>query len=342
MCEKVCKSVAKCVKSLYILRMFGFNTPSIDSKGRIAIPARYRIDFKTQNHNEIVITKDPQYPSLKLYHHSEWQRISTKLQSLQGLDPIVRNLQWTILGNAYQTDIDIEGRMLVRIPSDLQSYAEINEQKQVALVGMGNKFEIWNIENWEMRQTGGSLSTEILDVVLPESIKVCKSVAKCVKSLYILRMFGFNTPSIDSKGRIAIPARYRIDFKTQNHNEIVITKDPQYPSLKLYHHSEWQRISTKLQSLQGLDPIVRNLQWTILGNAYQTDIDIEGRMLVRIPSDLQSYAEINEQKQVALVGMGNKFEIWNIENWEMRQTGGSLSTEILDVVLPESIKEMSF
>ena len=172
--------------------------------------------------------------------------------------------------------------------------------------------------------------------------KVCKSVAKCVKSLYILKMFGFNTPSIDSKGRIAIPARYRIDFKTQNYNEIVITKDPQYPSLKLYHYSEWQRISTKLQSLQGLDPIVRNLQWTILGNAYQTEIDIEGRMLLRIPSDLQNYAEINEQKQVALVGMGNKFEIWNIKNWEMRQTGGSLSTEILDVVLPESIKEMSF
>ncbi len=171
--------------------------------------------------------------------------------------------------------------------------------------------------------------------------KVCKSVAKCVKSLYILRMFGFNTPSIDSKGRIAIPARYRIDFKTQNHNEIVITKDPQYPSLKLII-IRMAKDFNKLQSLQGLDPIVRNLQWTILGNAYQTDIDIEGRMLVRIPSDLQSYAEINEQKQVALVGMGNKFEIWNIENWEMRQTGGSLSTEILDVVLPESIKEMSF
>ena len=106
--------------------------------------------------------------------------------------------------------------------------------------------------------------------------------------------------------------------------------------------SEWQRISSKLQSLQGLDPVVRNLQWTILGNAYQTEIDIEGRMLLRIPLDLQNYAEIKEQKQIALVGMGNKFEIWNIKNWEMRQTGGSLSTEILDVVLPESIKEMSF
>ena len=155
-------------------------------------------------------------------------------------------------------------------------------------------------------------------------------------------MFGFNTPSIDSKGRIAIPARYRNDFRTKNQNTIVITKDPQYPSLKIYPELEWNNISNKLQSLQGLDPIVRNLQWTILGNAYQTDIDIEGRMLLRIPADLQNYAEINNQKQVALVGMGKKFEIWNIQNWEMRQTGGSLSTEILDVVLPESIKEMSF
>ena len=155
-------------------------------------------------------------------------------------------------------------------------------------------------------------------------------------------MFGFNTVSIDSKGRIAIPARYRNDFRTKNQNTIVITKDPQYPSLKIYPELEWNSISSKLQSLQGLDPIVRNLQWTILGNAYQTDIDIEGRMLLRIPADLQNYAEINNQRQVALVGMGKKFEIWNIKNWEMRQTGGSLSTEILDVVLPESIKEMSF
>ena len=155
-------------------------------------------------------------------------------------------------------------------------------------------------------------------------------------------MFGFNTPSIDSKGRIAIPARYRNDFRTKNRNTVVITKDPQYPSLKIYPELEWNSISNKLQSLQGLDPIVRNLQWTILGNAYQTEIDIEGRMLLRIPADLQNYAEINNQKQVALVGMGKKFEIWNIQNWEMRQTGGSLSTEILDVVLPESIKEMSF
>ena len=124
--------------------------------------------------------------------------------------------------------------------------------------------------------------------------------------------------------------------------KIVITKDPQYPSLKVYPGKEWVDISSKLESLQGLDPIVRNIQWTILGNAYESELDINGRMLLRIPADLQKYAEIEDQKQIALVGMGNKFEIWNTKSWEIRQTGGSLSTEILDVVLPESIKSMSF
>ena len=155
-------------------------------------------------------------------------------------------------------------------------------------------------------------------------------------------MFGFNTVSFDAKGRLSIPARYRDDFKSHNQSKIVVPKDPQYPSLKIYSGVEWKKISTKLQSLQGLDPIVRNIQWTILGNAHQTNIDINGRMLIRIPSDLQKYAEIENKKQIALVGMGEKFEVWNIDSWEMRQTGGSLSTEILDVVLPESIKSMSF
>ena len=171
---------------------------------------------------------------------------------------------------------------------------------------------------------------------------MCKSVAKWAKRLYILKMFGFNTISLDVKGRISLPARYREDLKSKKLSKVVITKDPQYPSLKLYPEDEGEHISDKLQSLQGLDPIVRNIQWTILGNAYETEIDVNGRMLIRVPSDLQEYAEITGQKQIALVGMGKKFEIWNINSWEMRQTGGSLSTEILDVVLPESIKTMSF
>ena len=155
-------------------------------------------------------------------------------------------------------------------------------------------------------------------------------------------MYGFNTVSLDQKGRLAIPAKYRVSFIQKNETQIVITKDPQYPSLKIYPQSQWLEISSKLESLQGLDPIVRNLQWTILGNASVTEFDPKGRMLVLIPSELRKYAELINEKQISLIGMGNKFEIWNVSNWEMRQTGGSLATEILDVVLPESIKSMSF
>ena len=155
-------------------------------------------------------------------------------------------------------------------------------------------------------------------------------------------MYGFNTVSLDQKGRLAIPAKYRASFIQKNETQIVITKDPQYPSLKIYPQSQWLEISSKLESLQGLDPIVRNLQWTILGNASVTEFDPKGRMLVLIPSELRKYAELINEKQISLIGMGNKFEIWNVSNWEMRQTGGSLATEILDIVLPESIKSMSF
>ena len=134
--------------------MYGFNTVSLDQKGRLAIPAKYRSHLINTNETKIVITKDPQYPSLKIYPESQWHEISSKLESLQGLDPIVRNLQWTILGNASVIEFDPNSRMLVLIPLELRKYADISDQKQISLIGMGNKFEIWNINNWEMRQTG--------------------------------------------------------------------------------------------------------------------------------------------------------------------------------------------
>ena len=155
-------------------------------------------------------------------------------------------------------------------------------------------------------------------------------------------MFGFNDISMDKKSRFSFPAKYRNAFIEANENQIVITKDPQYPALKVYLGSEWEQISKKLSSLQGLDPVVRNLQWTILGNASVCDFEPNGRMQVLISADLRKYAQIEGSSRICLIGMGNKFEIWNQENWEQRQTGGSLATEILDIVLPESIKDMSF
>ena len=65
-------------------------------------------------------------------------------------------------------------------------------------------------------------------------------------------------------------------------------------------------------------------------------------MLILLPAELREYAEIQKEEKASLIGMGNKFEVWNDKNWEARQTGGALSTEILEVVLPESLKTISF
>ena len=164
----------------------------------------------------------------------------------------------------------------------------------------------------------------------------------CRNEFFTYTMFGLTSISIDAKGRLSIPAKYRDQLLLQNESSIVVTRYPQYPAIKIYPGSIWTSISDELQSLQSLDPIVRNLQWTILGNASVSSFNPRDRMLILLPSELRQYAEINIADKVSFIGMGNKFEVWNYENWEKRQTGGALSTEILEVVLPESLKTISF
>ena len=155
-------------------------------------------------------------------------------------------------------------------------------------------------------------------------------------------MYGYNLVAIDTKGRISLPSKYRESLKDFEASEIIITRDPQYPSLKLYPKKTWDYISSNLISLQTLDPIVRKLQWTILGNASVINFDLNNRMNALISSDLREYAELNNEKKVVLIGMGDKFEIWNSENWDARQTSSALSSEILEIVLPDSVKNLSF
>ena len=155
-------------------------------------------------------------------------------------------------------------------------------------------------------------------------------------------MYGYNLVAIDTKGRISLPSKYREILKDFEASKIIITRDPQYPSLKLYPKKTWDYISSNLISLQTLDPIVRKLQWTILGNASVINFDLNNRMNALISSDLREYAELNNEKKVVLIGMGDKFEIWNSENWDARQTSSALSSEILEIVLPDSVKNLSF
>ncbi|MEL0226931.1 MAG: division/cell wall cluster transcriptional repressor MraZ [Gammaproteobacteria bacterium] len=157
-----------------------------------------------------------------------------------------------------------------------------------------------------------------------------------------LGIYGSSTLTLDTKGRIVIPARYRELLRKTCEGEMAITKDPQYPALIIYPGKLWKEISQKFEALGGLNQKVRSVQWKVLGNASVTDFEVGERMTLLIPQILRDFAELNLKQQISLVGMGSKFELWNLENWEKKQSGLQIPGEDLLEDLPAVLEEIPF
>ena len=157
-----------------------------------------------------------------------------------------------------------------------------------------------------------------------------------------LGIYGSSTLTLDTKGRIVIPARYRELLRKTCEGEMAITKDPQYPALIIYPGKLWKEISQKFEALGGLNQKVRSVQWKVLGNASVTDFEVGERMTLLIPQILRDFAQLNLKQQISLVGMGSKFELWNLENWEKKQSGLQISGEDLLEDLPAVLEEIPF
>ena len=134
--------------------IYGSSILTLDTKGRIVIPARYRELLRKSCEGEMAITQDPQYPSLIIYPGKLWKQISQKFEALGGLNQTVRSMQWKILGNAAVNEFEVSERMSLTIPQTLRDFAQLTVKQQTALVGMGSKFELWNLDNWEKKQSG--------------------------------------------------------------------------------------------------------------------------------------------------------------------------------------------
>jgi MraZ protein len=117
---------------------------NLDSKGRLAIPAKHRDALLVQCAGKLVLTADHQDACLLIYPESEWLPISEQLRKMPSLNSQVRLLQRRLLGYAEMVEMDASGRVLVS-PS-LRNYAKLD--KQVVLVGQGNKFELWDETRW--------------------------------------------------------------------------------------------------------------------------------------------------------------------------------------------------
>jgi MraZ protein len=127
----------------------GSFTLTMDDKGRLALPARYREILLSENQGHLICTIDLHDPCLLLYPLAEWEEIEEKLKSLSSLNPQERRLQRLLLGNATDCDMDKNGRILV--PAPLRQHAGLS--KNIRLVGQLNKFEIWDEAAWHDRLT---------------------------------------------------------------------------------------------------------------------------------------------------------------------------------------------
>lgn len=120
---------------------WGETAINLDGKGRLAIPTRYRPAIGECCEGEMVLTYSPyDSDSLWLYPMPEWQRVQQDVMSLSSFNPSHRMLQRRLVGAANQVSLDASGRLL--IPHTLRERANID--KRAVLMGMGQKFEVWN------------------------------------------------------------------------------------------------------------------------------------------------------------------------------------------------------
>ena len=117
---------------------------NLDSKGRLAVPARFRDALAARCSGNLVVTADSDR-CLLIYPLPDWEPIEQKLMALSSFNAQIRELQRRLVGYAEDVAMDATGRILV--PPALRNYAQL--EKAAVLVGQGHKFELWNKDGWE-------------------------------------------------------------------------------------------------------------------------------------------------------------------------------------------------
>ena len=112
---------------------------SLDSKGRLIIPSRFREALG----DTFMVTKGLD-GCLSIYDMEGWKNLEAKLQTLPLTNANARKFTRFMLGGAIECEVDKQGRIL--IPGNLREFAHLS--KDVALVGVGGRIEIWDKETW--------------------------------------------------------------------------------------------------------------------------------------------------------------------------------------------------
>jgi MraZ protein len=125
----------------------GASKVTLDAKGRMAIPTRYRGRLEERCDNQLVVTVDRDY-CLLVYPLPEWEEIERRLVRLPTLNRQARRLQRLMVGYATEVELDGHGRIL--LSRELREFAGLD--RQAMLIGQGNRFELWDETRWTERR----------------------------------------------------------------------------------------------------------------------------------------------------------------------------------------------
>lgn len=147
---------------------------------------------------------------------------------------------------------------------------------------------------------------------------------------------GVATLNLDTKGRVAIPAKYRDRLQDLCNGQLIMTVDRDQ-CLLLYPLPEWEEIERKLVQLPTLNKQARRLQRLLIGHATECELDSQGRIL--IPPPLREFAKLD--KRAVLIGQGNKFELWDEQTWNERRAVWLTEEEGDEDSLPPDFQSLS-
>ena len=120
---------------------FGETAINLDAKGRLAIPMRYRDSIQELCVGRLVLTYSAfDSGALYMYPEQEWERVRDEVTNLSTFNTGHRSLQRKLVGSASAVEPDGNGR--IQLPQTLRQVAGL--EKKIVLLGMGNRFEIWN------------------------------------------------------------------------------------------------------------------------------------------------------------------------------------------------------
>ena len=130
---------------------YGEYQHTVDPKGRVIIPSKFREGLG----EKFIVTKGLDN-CLFAYSCEEWNNLETKLKLLPFTDKDVRAFIRFFFAGAAECEVDKQGRIL--IPQNLREYAYLD--KDIFVIGVSTRVEIWKKENWESYSSNDNVSAD--------------------------------------------------------------------------------------------------------------------------------------------------------------------------------------